>query len=406
MYVDESNRSYERLDKLWLHNHLRFNAISIAVIILLEIGIYIANRAMNAFSGISERHYVIRYVALPSLLNLLCLGGQILFYRSKLPQRIKEDAISYGLMFSCFICYSAHQHYAFLVLIFIFPPTLSVVYGHRSHTLKLSLVSFATELIAVFLVYWDHMKTPIYADVDSLIGYLVAVVVQVVCMYALSNIMRFEFERRRILKEGIDSERKLETRLRTDALTGLNNRVALRADFDRMLLDRNENQYVFVMADIDHFKQVNDTLGHPVGDRCLTLLAETMQEVVTGHVCPCDKLGCADCCIENNLNGKPCDCAENRTGSGSCYRYGGDEFCILFRNMTEAQVEIICERIRTRFARRVGNQVNALGATVSFGVEVDDGKQPIGTLVAAADRRLYVAKQSHDKVCCKNDENE
>ena len=77
--------------------------------------------------------------------------------------------------------------------------------------------------------------------------------------------------------------------MQTDALTGLLNRMSYETAIS-VLADRA----VFVLIDVDRFKQVNDTYGHQIGDRALTVIGRAIAQTYGAH--------------------------------GSCYRYGGDEF--------------------------------------------------------------------------------
>jgi two-component system cell cycle response regulator len=156
----------------------------------------------------------------------------------------------------------------------------------------------------------------------------------------------------------------LRKRAMIDGLTGLWNR----SYFDERLHQETGSASRYgvalsvIMADIDHFKGINDTHGHPVGDRVLRTVAETL----------------ASCC---------------RREDTAC-RYGGEEFAILAPRVTERGSRVLAERIRqTIWAGAMQNRGIDVRVSCSFGVAQLVAGQEAG-LVESADRALYRAKES------------
>jgi two-component system cell cycle response regulator len=165
-----------------------------------------------------------------------------------------------------------------------------------------------------------------------------------------------------------DANKRLEALADTDGLTGLFNRRY----FDTLLLRevqrtaRYKTPLAVVLLDIDHFKYVNDTFGHPMGDEVLRNVAK----VVTAGV-------------------RVTDCAA---------RYGGEEIAIVFTQTTGQGVAEVTERLRSQLEQfehvYEGHRVHR---TASFGVSMVDGRGVPLTpteLVERADRALYRAKRS------------
>jgi diguanylate cyclase (GGDEF)-like protein len=151
-----------------------------------------------------------------------------------------------------------------------------------------------------------------------------------------------------------------------DGLTGLYNRRA----FDEQLRhalgreDRQKGRLGLVLLDIDHFKKLNDTFGHPAGDAVLRH---------TAHV------------VEQHLR---------RADEAS--RFGGEEFALILPGTDEAGALRLAERVRDGVEKaQLVFEGARLSVTVSLGVGVwpSDGKDE-ETLLAAADRALYAAKQA------------
>jgi len=150
-----------------------------------------------------------------------------------------------------------------------------------------------------------------------------------------------------------------------DALTGLLNRGAFEQSI-RSLLPRAQTEgrpLSLVVADIDHFKQVNDIWGHQAGDRAISSFGELIQQMIRG----CDVAG----------------------------RIGGEEFCIAVWNCENDPAERLAERIRQAFARLEHDDLNQdIRLTASFGVATAGEGETYEQLFARADRALYQAKSS------------
>lgn len=153
---------------------------------------------------------------------------------------------------------------------------------------------------------------------------------------------------------------ELERLATFDQLTGLVNRTkldeVLRAELIRS--NRYGNALGLIMLDIDHFKKVNDTHGHQVGDKVLQLFAEQLRHGVRHADVP--------------------------------GRWGGEEFLIICPESDQHGVETLAhalqERIQSHDVEGVGKQ------TASFGVTVFEKKDTITTIIKRADKALYKAK--------------
>ena len=147
----------------------------------------------------------------------------------------------------------------------------------------------------------------------------------------------------------------------TDELTKLPNRRALAQRFlqEMQRARRHRNSIAFLMIDIDHFKQVNDTYGHLSGD---AVLAELAQILVTGA-----------------------------RESDVCARYGGEEFALILHETTEPGARTLAERIRARVAG--ATFPGGLKLTISIGAAATDEPALFTQLIDRADQALYAAKQ-------------
>src|SRR5438128_12678173 len=122
---------------------------------------------------------------------------------------------------------------------------------------------------------------------------------------------------------------------------------------------RHHNGIAFLMIDLDHFKQVNDTYGHLNGD---AVLAELAQILVTGA-----------------------------RESDVCARYGGEEFALILPETTEAGARTLAERIRSKVA--AATFPGGLKLTISIGIAGTEEPALVTQLLERADQALYAAKQ-------------
>lgn len=156
--------------------------------------------------------------------------------------------------------------------------------------------------------------------------------------------------------------RVLENLATTDGLTRLANRRTVMGQLEKLIESSASTSAPLsvLLLDIDHFKRINDTAGHGVGDRVLRQVASTLKEALR---------------------------AEDRAG-----RYGGEEFLILLPGTAKEQAIVAAERVRASIAQQ---EIQGLdwNVTVSVGVGCFLGHTAHG-LLATADMNLYRAKES------------
>jgi diguanylate cyclase (GGDEF)-like protein len=157
----------------------------------------------------------------------------------------------------------------------------------------------------------------------------------------------------------------LERSARTDALTGLYNRKYLEESIERIVKEekRLNITYGILMADIDHFKMINDTYGHDVGDEALRVISSTMQE----------------CIRESDL----------------VVRYGGEEFIVLLYNCDSDYLYEVAEKIRISFSKKKikASAGETFSKTISIGGALfPEHSESFWKVIKYADNALYYAK--------------
>ncbi len=162
-----------------------------------------------------------------------------------------------------------------------------------------------------------------------------------------------------------------------DAMTGLMNRASF-DNFYKTIVDKSKKEKAplsIIMLDIDHFKRVNDTYGHVVGDEAIKFAA-------------------------NGVSG-----AVKNAPAALCARYGGEEFVVILRGYDVKRAVSIAELMRMSIAEKpfsfsTDGQTGEHPITISLGVAQLDGEDDLKSLLTRADKALYEAKTGgRNRVC-------
>lgn len=219
--------------------------------------------------------------------------------------------------------------------------------GRARHSLSYKL-SVSEQNLGELTFYRSRMfRNPEIATLENMLAAL---------FYPLRNTLEY----RRVLMMSL-----------TDPLTGANNRAAMDMVLKRevQLSQRTKTPLAIILLDIDHFKTVNDTYGHPAGDVCLQAVAACIQETIRG--------------------------------SDLFFRCGGEEFLVLLSLTEPPGATHLAERIRESIARLSLPAVGDHHLTASLGVANLLGQDTVQSLYARADSGLYAAKKAgRNQVVC------
>ena len=182
------------------------------------------------------------------------------------------------------------------------------------------------------------------------------------------HLMKIDVNNMRLIGKitDIDEEMKekqaLLIKAQIDALTGLYNKDAFRDKCVEYLENNHNVNNAIVFFDVDNFKDINDTLGHPMGDRALRDVSQKMKMIFSAR----DILG----------------------------RFGGDEFCVLVKNISEKELRKTLDSLLEELRLEYGSRFLKVSVSVSIGaVCTEEFGIDFEKLLEYADKAQYYAKE-------------
>lgn len=247
------------------------------------------------------------------------------------------------------------QHFLVVLLVFVFFSK----YKHERAKILYASFLFILRLILYYYCRSHKPLTVLDADFSNALQ-----VINSFFVFLSLGLVAYLFSTTTQEMEGklIEYNRKLMKQANTDTLTGLYNRRRTMEYLDS-LLKNAESQISICLCDIDHFKRVNDTYGHDVGDTVLTTIAEAFRKRL-----PPDTF---------------------------VSRWGGEEFLLIFPRLNGDEAGTALEIFRQKLREIVfdgGSEKFTISLT--FGLVEYDFHSDITTVLKEADEKLYIGKES------------
>lgn len=215
------------------------------------------------------------------------------------------------------------------------------------------LVIILPQIIADVIVVTEIYRSG--QSAGDVINFTVYAVLSMMACYAFQKTKRTLYIKQYQLKE----------QAIRDPLTGIFNRQQLREDGERIWAQSIGNKKIVsvIMADIDYFKDINDSYGHLMGDKCIQTVASVFQSV-------CNK------------------------SEYSCYRYGGEEFVMILENTDNYSASLKVEEIMLHLKTEL--EKIGINLTLSYGVYSDypTENNNLEQYLTYADRLLYESKEN------------
>jgi diguanylate cyclase (GGDEF)-like protein len=307
-------------------------------------------------------YYWMHYIVIPCVLLLVVVGAVDIVVRNvKVPLVFKQYSVLLLLVFCLSFITAVHKIALVMLASFAIPVFVSTVFSKPKMTRNIFLICIGVIIACTFFILPD-----ISARIES--GYIwvemVTALAIVSSAYVFSRIqINFYLENLSELKASYETQSRMHSMIQSDCFTGLYNR----STFDELLSTcvgescQTKEPVALVLIDLDHFKAVNDTFCHAKGDKVLLYFSQLLK---------------------------------GREGQNVyAFRFGGDEFALLFKGEEYSVVKSICEKLRMQYAQ---DSFATLGLNSSFSCGIasfDVNMKNIASLFEAADRALYVAKQ-------------
>lgn len=360
------NKSKIHLDKpfgdlfyKWQTNTFKLNKSLIWIAILIEVA--------TALGGIADRFeelgiwgYALQCIMLPFLINLSIYLVGIWMYRYPTITDEQKVAVPILTMISMFTSLvTIHFTFPMLLGLFMIPIFVSTIYANRNivlRTFAFCCLGIGISLLLTFINHRETMQKEYLANV-----FIVAAMMLFVLVVAM-GVVENERAKVAVTKRNMRSAARLKEEASHDSLTGLYNRkTILDILSEHMQRAQNGKALHIAVVDIDHFKLINDTYGHSNGDVVLRALAGMFRSMQGRNI--------------------------------TVGRYGGEEFVIIFYNMTYDQVYERVDDLREQFAHCIFTELDNSKITISVGIAAFENGMDIVAFFDEADRAMYKAKQ-------------
>lgn len=247
------------------------------------------------------------------------------------------------------------QHFLVVLLVFLFFSK----YKHEKAKIACATFLFALRLILYYYCQFHQPITVLDANLSVALQ-----IVNTFFIFLCLGLIAYLFSTTTQEMEGklIEYNRKLMKQANTDTLTGLYNRRRT-MEYLETLLDNPASQISICLCDIDHFKHVNDTYGHDIGDVVLTTISDTFRSKL-----PPDTF---------------------------ISRWGGEEFLLIFPRMNGDEAGTALEILRQRIRDLVfDGGSEKFTVSLTYGLVEYDFHSDITTVLKEADEKLYIGKES------------
>ncbi len=352
----------DELYKKWQKSLLTVCWYGALVVLIAEIAVFFLFLFEESISEVSILQYILVRICLPSFLNFFSV---VFFSLSLKSNRYSINQKNYIASFSVFVISSVvsifHNYFSFLLVASGLPIIMCAVFANKrllKNFLILCLLSFA------FSVYIMTFNRNIYSIVDFCVIVICALIF-IIFIYGVADfIVTSQSEQIKFIYDASKKQVELIQELKIEPLTSLYNRKALTGALKSLVRKFNDGEVEpsLVVIDIDHFKHVNDQFGHANGDLVLIELANIIKK----------RMG----------------------GIRHSFRYGGEEFVLLFETKPLNEVVQIVDLIREDFSKKHYDFSPELIITISAGISKLCKNWDELIWFNSADSAMYSAKAS------------
>lgn len=303
--------------------------------------------------------YIVLYIIIPSTSYfLLVILGRAMDISKKISEKAKNYISVFVITFQIFIIAYVHNVFMFTGILFIIPIILTLIYSDKVLTNTIAVVSIVLMFIASVINTSIAYPDDFFHDIKVFISFILIVG----CSVMTNLLADIEKDKNSIIKDSIFKQLQLEELIKCDPLTGLYNISSFYSSLDKAIR-KNKAPLCVAVVDIDNFKIVNDTWGHEKANEVLIYIAAQLQYCcgIRGHV----------------------------------FRYGGEEFAIVFTNTSPSEAKAMLETAKKNIYNHDFAANPKLQITFSCGIAAyPSPNYNAHEFFQLADRIMYQAKFS------------
>lgn len=344
----------------WHHNLNKVAIVIASFSFVLEIIVsYLIIRYVPGTIRLPIPYYIALYIITPTAINfILVLLGKYILNSDSMTEDIKNYSSILILSTQLLNIASIHNMFSLTIILFSVPIVLTFIYSNKKITDRITFVSIIYMFISATFAKLDTQTNNSFYFIEVFI----ALILFIGCNVITKLIIDIEKEKNNILKISSIKQLQLEELVKCDSLTGLQNM----ATFYNMLeasIQATEFPLTIAVIDIDNFKSVNDTFGHEMGNEVLLCLSAQLQS----------------------------SCGSK----GHIFRYGGEEFTIIFPHTNPHEAKKMIEETQTILSNHRFDFMKDRVITFSCGIAVyPSSKYGAHDFFQLADRVMYQAKLS------------
>ena len=352
----------EESRKKWQKSMLIIAAFICAIAFLVEIIIYFIYRVSGKIDALNSEYLIFRILT-PTACNLTLFLVMIYFKNVKKESKVirhRDDYMCFCLYAICLIIAVVHNFYHVTWIIPALCQFINSIYADKEGIKRnYRYINIALAII-VFFAFIERSYEITYLVVTAICAYAISFII-----YLISTLLvNYNNEQIEYMEENYLRQKKLLEELDIESMTGIFNRNSLESRVGQVI-DEHKNKKLntyLVMLDIDHFKNINDRYGHTSGDEVILRLVRYIRGVIDGGV--------------------------------TAFRYGGEEFILLFRNMPCQKVFGCIDNMRISFSKEKYIFDENISITFSAGITGYVDGMSVDDFVESADKALYFAKEN------------
>lgn len=352
----------QELQNKWQRTMLYIAASICVVAFIAEIIIFFVYKASHTITG-SETQYLILRIVMPTAFNMIMF--LVMFYvknarKDSRVTRYRDDFMCLCLYAMCMIIAVVHNYYHVTWIIPALCQFINSIYADKNGMKRNYMYINIVLAVIILFAFIEREYEVTYLLIASVCAYAFTFII-----YLISNLLvNYNNEQLEYMRENYQRQKALLDELDIEPMTGIFNRNSLETRIDSVIKERKNiplNTYL-VMIDIDHFKSVNDSYGHTSGDEVILRLVEHIRKIINNGV--------------------------------TAFRYGGEEFILLFRNTPCQKVFGMIDNMRMNFSKEKFYFDKEITLTFSAGISGYIDGMSAEEFIRNADNALYYAKEN------------